>query len=78
MELVRSIRGVIIGRWGGIEQPAGAYEASLASGAGEQAVVPDTMEATRQDMKQEAADELIGRERHDLLPVGAVTTIVLT
>ncbi|MCY1510055.1 hypothetical protein D9M68_444180 [compost metagenome] len=35
------------------------------------------MEATRQDMKQEAADELVGGERHDLLAIGAVATIVL-
>jgi hypothetical protein len=30
--------------------------------AGEQAVVPDAMEAVRQDVQQEAADELVGRE----------------
>ena len=39
--------------------------------------MPDTMEATRQDMEQEAADELLDRERHDLLPVRAVTAVVL-
>ena len=52
-------------------------EAGLAGGAGEQAVVPDAMEAARQDVEQEAADELVGRQRHDLLPVGAVAAIVL-
>jgi hypothetical protein len=35
------------------------------------------MEATRQDMEQETADELIDRERHDLLPVAAVAAVVL-
>jgi len=39
--------------------------------------MPDTMEATRQDMEQEAADELIDRERHDLLSVAAVAAVVL-
>jgi hypothetical protein len=39
--------------------------------------MPDAMEAARQDMKQETADELVGRERHDLLSVGAVAAIVL-
>ena len=38
--------------------------------------MPDTMEATRQDMEQETADELIDRERHDLLPVAAVAAVV--
>jgi hypothetical protein len=37
---------------------------------GEQAVMPDAVEAARQDVEQEAADELVGRQRHDLLPFG--------
>ena len=37
----------------------------------------DPMEPARQDVKQEAADELVGRERHDLLPVGASATKIL-
>ena len=35
------------------------------------------MEAARQDMEQEASDELVGRQRHDLLAIRAVTTVVL-
>jgi len=35
------------------------------------------MEATRQDMEQEAADDHIDRERHDLLPVRAAAAVVL-
>ncbi len=35
------------------------------------------MEAARQDMDQEAANELVGRNRHDLLPVGADAAVVL-
>ena len=39
--------------------------------------MPDAMESTREDVEQEPADELVGRERHDALAVGAVTSIVL-
>lgn len=46
-------------------------------GAGEQAIMSDAMEAARQDVEQEAADELICGERHDLQPVGAVAAIIL-
>lgn len=37
----------------------------------------DAVEAARQDMKQEAADELVRGERHDLLTVGAFTAVIL-
>ena len=53
-----------------------AREAGLSGRADEKAVVPNTVEAARQDMEQEAADELIDRERHVLPPVAVVTTIV--
>src|SRR5438046_2958178 len=36
--------------------------------AGEQAVVADAVEAVGQHVEQEAADELVGRERHALDP----------
>lgn len=39
--------------------------------------MPDAMETTWQDMEQEAADELVGCERHDLLSVAAVAAVVL-
>ena len=39
--------------------------------------MPDAVEATRQDMEQETADELVDRERHDLLPIAAVTAVIL-
>jgi len=35
------------------------------------------VEALGQDVKQEAADELVCRQRHHLLPVGTVAAIVL-
>ena len=50
---------------------AGLCEAVLAGGAGEQAVVPDAVEPTRQSVQQEAADELVGGQGHDLPPVGS-------
>ena len=39
------------------EQFAGARDIGLAAGAGEQAVVADTMETFRQNVEQEAADD---------------------
>ena len=33
--------------------------------------MPDAVEAARQDVDQEAADELVGGQSHDLLPIGA-------
>jgi len=39
--------------------------------------VPDAVEAARQDVDQEAADELVGRQCHDLLAFGRVATVIL-
>lgn len=76
-EVVRFLRGVVIGRCGDVQEFAREREAGLASGAGKQAAMPDAVESLWQHVEQEAADELVGGERHDLLPVGAVATIVL-
>ena len=78
------------GRWSGGSSGSGsstgaATPSSLRASAmavlvgrtGEQAVMPDAVEAARQDVDQEAADELVGRQRHDLLAFGAVAAIVL-
>ena len=59
------------------EQLADVVEMRLAGGTREQAIVADAMEALRQDVEQEAPDELVGGERHDLLPVGTVGPVVL-
>jgi hypothetical protein len=48
-----------------------------ARAAGEQAVVADAVEARRQDVDQESADELGASECHDLLTVASLDTIVL-
>lgn len=36
----------------------------------------EAVEAFRQDVEQEAADELVGGKGHDPLPVGAAPTII--
>ena len=59
------------------EQLAGALEVGLAGAAGEQAIVADAVEPAWQAVQQEAADELVGAEGHDLLPVWRGATIVL-
>jgi hypothetical protein len=40
-------------------------------------VVTDAVEGLRQNMEQEATDELAGAERHGALTVGAIAPIVL-
>src|SRR6266849_1047995 len=60
---------------GHVEQAARPGDVVGARGAGEQAVVTDAVEALRQDVDEEAADELAGGECHDLL--AAIGTIVL-
>lgn len=59
-----------------LEQIVGLGKAVLASGAGKQAVVPDAVEASRH-VDQEAADELVGGQDHDLLLVAATAAIIL-
>ena len=45
--------------------------------AGEQAVVTDAMQALGQRMDEEAADELMGRQRHGLVAAGSFDPVVL-
>src|SRR5215468_21932 len=51
--------------------------AMLLARAGEQAVVTDTMEALRQDVHQEATDELVGIERHHRVSLATFEAVVL-
>jgi hypothetical protein len=60
-----------------VEQVARPGDVVGARTAGEQAVVADAVEALRQDMDQESADELGGGECHDLLAITPFGTIVL-
>ena len=59
------------------EQLAGVFEVSLAGGASEQAVMTDAVEALRENVDQEAADELVSGQRHQLLPVGDIVPVIL-
>ncbi len=59
------------------EQLPGKRNIDLASAAGEQAVVTYPVEALGRNVEQEAADELVGAERHGSLAVGAVAPIIL-
>jgi len=68
------IRFAIIQLWFG-QQPAALVEPGGAMAVGEEAVVADAMEAVRQRVKQEAADELVRVERHHLCP--SAMTIIL-
>ncbi len=67
----------VIGWWRDCQEFAGAREADLAGGCGKQAVVTDAVEPAWQKVEQEAADELVGAERHDTLPLRAMTAIIL-
>src|ERR1700722_7397779 len=63
-------------RWHG-EQIAGACDIGRTVAIGEQAIVSDAVEAVRQNVDEEAADELVGGERHRLVAGAAVGTIIL-
>src|SRR5579864_4523477 len=69
-------RSVLDRRWvGHSEQLASTRDVGLAASAGEEAVVTDAMEALRKNVEQEAADELVGAERHDALAVRAIILV---
>ena len=67
----------IDGRRRGGDQLSGARHVGLAAGAGQQPVVANAMEALRQNVEQEAPDELIGGERHGAVPHPPVAAVVL-
>src|SRR5271167_1469435 len=58
------------------KQFTGSRYTGLARGTGEQAVMANAVEATWQDMEQEAADELVRRKRHDALPLRTIAAVV--
>src|SRR6266550_869507 len=62
---------------GHVEQAAHSGDVVGARAAGEQAVVANAVEAVRQDVGQESADELGGGECHDLLALTTFSAIVL-
>ena len=65
-----------LGLWDG-EQLAGSRDVVGAGGFGQQAVMADAMEALWQDVDEEAADELVGCERHALVAVAAFDPVIL-
>ncbi len=73
----RFLLQTVFGRWCDREKRARQRQAGFARGRGEQAVVTDAVEPARQDVEEEAADELVRGERHDLLAVGTTAAIVL-
>jgi len=61
--------------WGG-HQVLGARDIGFAAGAGQQSVVADAMKPLRQNVEQEAPDELVGAERHRAVPCLAVAAVI--
>jgi hypothetical protein len=66
---VDSLDGIDRDEWH-CKQFANACDILDAGLAREPTVITDTVEALRQDMHQEAADELVGIERHQLVSLG--------
>jgi hypothetical protein len=63
------------GEWDG-EQVARPRDVGGTAAAGEQPVVADAMEALRQHVHQEAADELVRRQRHGFPAAGTFDAII--
>ena len=60
-----------------VQQRARFSDVVSAAAVGQEPVVADAMEAFRQDVHQEAADELVCRECHELVPLGTLDPVVL-
>src|SRR5215469_15020435 len=60
-----------------VEQLTGSREVLGARGVGEETVVTDAMEPVGQHMDQEAADKLVGVERHQLVASGGLGPVIL-
>ena len=73
---MRLIDHFVFGLWRDPQQLAGERDTGLAGGPGEEAVMPDAVEAFGQHMKQEAAKELVGGKPHHLLAVGVGSAII--
>src|SRR6202166_4680020 len=68
---------VWIARRGQREQLAHPGDVMRACAAGQQAVVANAMEAARQHVNEEAADELGDGKRHRLLPIATLYPVIL-
>ena len=74
--IVPGVGGITLGLRCG-EQLACSRDVVGAGSVGEQAVVTDAVESAGQHMDEEPADELVGRERHDLVSIAALDPVVL-
>jgi len=75
----RGVIGVVVGSWSGFdsEQCSGFGEVLSALAVGKEAVVPDAVKPWRQNVDEEAADELGGFEGHRLVAVLLLGPVVL-
>ena len=60
-----------------MEQVSSLSQIGFTLGVSEEPVVTDSVEARRQDMEQEAADELVGLERHRFPTIAVLGSVVL-
>lgn len=63
--------------WHPRQECARCGQAGLAAAVGQQAVMPNAVEAAGQHMQQEAAHEFLRRQRHDLVARSALGAVVL-
>ena len=77
LALIDGGRGGLAFRFCSGEQLAHAGDVVGASAFGEQAVVPDAVQALWQHVDEEAADKLLGGERHLLISIAAFDAVVL-
>ena len=56
---------------------ASGGDVALAVSVGEQSVMTDAVKATRQDVQQEAAHELLGRQAHRFVARASMFAVVL-
>jgi len=63
--------------WRHIEQPTRSCEVLGAPAVGEEAVVTDAVKSVGQHMDQEATDELVGVERHQLVANVGLGPVIL-
>src|SRR3546814_13993871 len=67
------LRCVVSGWWCEGQQRPHALEAGFPVGAGKQSIMADAVEPARQDVEQQAADELVRFQCHDGLGTGGGT-----
>ena len=66
-----------LGAWRHGEQLADARDVVGAIAIGEKPIVADAMEPFRQDVHQEAPDELVGVQRHRRVPARSIDPVIL-